>query len=211
MRLDVKRLILGPVFLGGLLAVMVSAVPKCLQAAIPVIERQALIAFYESTGGDNWDNNDGWKHPPLESDGFALRGTECAWHGVVCDASATVTWIELINNNLVGVIPADLENLPNLAHLLLGSNHLSGSIPPELGNLTDMKQFGLDGNDLTGSIPPELGNLAELSSLHLGWNQLTGVIPPELGNLSALISLDLRFNDLSGGIPPELGNLANLQ
>ena len=40
-------------------------------AAISAAERTALIALYESTNGDNWDDNTGWKTPPLEADGFA--------------------------------------------------------------------------------------------------------------------------------------------
>ncbi len=45
-------------------------------AAIPPIERAALIALYESTDGDNWTYNNGWKTPPLAADGFAMPGTE---------------------------------------------------------------------------------------------------------------------------------------
>ena len=34
-------------------------------------EREALIALYISTDGINWGNKDGWKTPPLHTDGFA--------------------------------------------------------------------------------------------------------------------------------------------
>jgi hypothetical protein len=50
---------------------------------IPASERAALIALYNSTTGDSWSNNSGWKTPPLHTDGFAMPGTEGRWSGVV--------------------------------------------------------------------------------------------------------------------------------
>ena len=52
------------------------------QAAIPTAEREVLIAIYNSTDGDNWDDNANWKEPPLHTDGFAMPGTEGVWYGV---------------------------------------------------------------------------------------------------------------------------------
>ena len=111
---------------------------------------------------------------------------------------------------LMGEIPPELGNLPNLQGLHLGGNQLTGEIPPELGNLSNLQVLNLSDNQLTGAIPPELGNLANLWYLHLGDNQLTGEIPPELGNPAYLQGLDLRGNQLTGEIPPELGNPAEL-
>ena len=56
-----------------------SAIPSTVHAAITATERAALIAFYNSTDGDNWKDNSGWKTPPLDSDGFAMPGTENTW------------------------------------------------------------------------------------------------------------------------------------
>ena len=47
-----------------------------LHRPISSTEQAALIALYKSTAGDTWNNNDGWKEPPLEADGFAQIGTE---------------------------------------------------------------------------------------------------------------------------------------
>ena len=154
-----------------------------VHADIPAIERSALIAFYNSTGGDNWINNTGWKI----GDEFAAPGTECTspWYGVVCRGGHVVKL--------------------NLEH-----NQLSGNIPTELGDLTNLQYLGLYGNQLTGSIPSELSNLTNLQFLFLYTNQLTDNIPAELGSLSNLWELILHDNQLSGNIPAELGNLANL-
>ena len=46
-------------------------------AQIPQIERDALIALYNSTDGANWTDNTGW---------LGEAGTECSWFGVRCYA-----------------------------------------------------------------------------------------------------------------------------
>jgi hypothetical protein len=177
--------------------------------AIPASERAALIALYNSTNGDNWYYNKGWKTPPLHTDGFAMPGTEGSWQGVALSGNH-VSSIKLLWHNLSGSIPPELGNLSNLKSLWLVGNQLSGSIPPQLGNLSDLSGLYLRYNQLSGSIPSELGNLSNLHELYLDYNQLSGSIPPELGNLSNLHWLFLDNNRLSGSIPPELGNLSNL-
>jgi len=167
---------------------------------IPQIERDALVALYNSTDGASWTTKTGW---------LGAVGTECNWYGVTC-SSGSVSRISLYNNSLGGSIPAELANLTNLTYLRLDYNSLSGSIPAELGNLTYLTQLGLHGNSLSGSIPAELGNLTNLTQLLLMSNSLTGSIPAELGNLTNLTHLYLSYNSLSGSIPSELGNLTNL-
>ena len=171
-------------------------------AAIPVAEREALIALYDSTNGASWQSNTNWLGAP---------GTECSWYGVHCDQGQTaVTELGLTWNGLSGTIPAELGGLTSLEKLGLGLNELSGPIPPELGNLTVLEELQLGPSQVSGPIPASLGNLTNLKHLVLSSNQLSGSIPPELGNLTNLDLLDLRQNQLSGAIPPELGNLTAL-
>ncbi len=183
--------------------------PGLIHGAIPSYERAALIALYNSTNGDSWRYNTGWKDGTLEADGFGPIGSEGTWYGTV--ASDHVTQIYLWSNQLTGSIPAELGNLTNLQGLYLYDNQLTGSIPAELGNLTNLYALILEYNQLTGSIPAELGNLTNLTHLYLYENGLTGSIPPEYGNLSNLISLRLYSNQLTGSIPAELGNMTNLE
>jgi hypothetical protein len=181
-------------------------------AEIPAIERAALIALYNSTDGDNWTDNSGWKDGVLAEDGFAMSGTEGTWHGISLNtAGTTVEGISLGQNNLDGTIPASLGNLANLKQLYLFSNELTGNIPAELGSLTNLGQLYLNSNQIDGGIPPELGNLASLLDLSLYLNDLEGSIPPELGDLTNLLYLRLNHNQLTGSIPSELGNLASLR
>ncbi|MCP5050946.1 MAG: hypothetical protein GY940_27520, partial [bacterium] len=176
---------------------------------IPTVEREALIALYNSTNGDNWTNNSGWKTPPLAEDGFAMPGTEDTWNGIYL--SGTHVMMILFNtNNLTGSIPPELGNLPYLNSLLLQGNQLTGNIPPELGNLSNLVDIQFQVNQLTGSIPAQLGNLSNLTSIYLQFNQLSGSIPTQLGNLSNLTNLHISSNQLSGDIPSALSSLTSL-
>ncbi len=159
----------------------------------------ALVALYEATGGDNWEEAAGWLDEPTISQ----------WQGVTVEAGRVVA-VSLQANGLTGAIPAELGNLDRLESLDLRLNNLSGSIPTALGNLERLESLDLRWNEIPGEIPAELGGLLSLESLRLAENAFAGEIPPELGNLSNLRSLDLSGNDLSGEIPPELGDLGSL-
>ena len=177
----------------GVVAVLLpmGAVPP--GAAIPQVERAALVALYTSTHGENWTNRDGWLGRP---------GSECSWYGVTCVAGEVVG-LKLERNNLAGPLPPELGDLTRLSALVLSNNRLSGSIPLQMGKLEECVMLGLSGNQLSGSIPPQLAKRA-LALLDLSRNQLSGSIPRELGN-AMIMRLDLSSNRLSGPIPPELG------
>ena len=71
---------------------------------IPQTECEALVALYESTDGDNWNDNTGW----LETD------TPCEWYGVTC-SEGNVRGISLTFNNLQGSIPSEIGNFTALS------------------------------------------------------------------------------------------------
>jgi hypothetical protein len=88
---------------------------------VSLSERQALVAFYEATGGENWKQKDGWLGP---------NGTECNWFGIKCrpDYSGDVSYVQAIDltaNNLVGSVPSQLAELKHLSLLLLHDNHVT--------------------------------------------------------------------------------------
>lgn len=168
----------------------------------------ALRALYMSTDGDNWHDTTGWSvvrynvTPHVGCDLSSL-------HGITL-TDGRVSEISLVNNNLIGHIPADIGNLSELITLHLESNRLVGQIPPEIGDLSNLEYLDLSASDLSGSIPPEIGNLTQLTILNLSQNKLTGSLPTEIGSLSSLNDLNLFSNKFSGSIPNEIGNTTNL-
>ena len=190
-------------------------------------DRPALEALYNATGGANWRDRSNW-----------LTATDIGtWHGVEADAAGYVTELSLPNNNLTGVIPAQLGDLSRLRRLLLYGNELSGTIPPELGKLSTVTRISLSSNNLAGPLPAELGALARLDApssrclfrettspgrfrqswgdsppwrLYLYQNQLSGEIPSQLASLSRLELLRIEDNELSGAIPPDVVRLPEL-
>ena len=86
-------------------------------------DRAVLIALYEATGGDNWENNTNWliSTSPLGQ-----------WYGVTTDDAGRVASLYLADNQLTGEIPQALGQLNNLQHLNLTDNQLTGCIPSAL-------------------------------------------------------------------------------
>ena len=204
---------------------------------VPQIERDALIALYNSTDGANWKDNTGW---------MGAAGTECTWFGVTC-SNNSVARLSFWQNQLTGTIPSELGNLTNLTYLHFGANSLSGSIPKELGNLTKLTGIYLFSNALTGAIPQEWsditnvnygGNLFAGTSFTISaterdalialynstdgenWKDNTGWLGEVgtecdwfgvyCGGKNTVTQILLGGNLLKGSIPNEFGNLINL-
>ncbi len=200
-----------------------SSLPKVSCMTTEEIEREALMALYKATDGDNWTNNENWcSDKPLNE-----------WYGVSA-YSGKVRSIWMSDNNLSGNLPGEIGNLANLIDLNLAWNHLTGPIPSEIGNLTNLVRLYLYSNKtLNGAIPSEIGNLSELRQLNLYWNEFTE-IPEELYTLTNLavlnigknpiknidlnkicklanlVELDLEEVGMTCGFPTEIGNLTNL-
>ncbi|HJQ38439.1 MAG TPA: fibronectin type III domain-containing protein, partial [Thermoanaerobaculia bacterium] len=163
--------------------------------------RDALVALYQSTNGQEWVGKLNWLGAP---------GTECDWYGVSCDdGGSNIAGIELTFNNLKGTLPPSIGALTKLRVLNLSENHLSGAIPRELGQLTELQSLYLSYNELTGRIPDEIGNLKNVEYVGLNENKLEGPLPEGVGGMSALIDIDLSTNVITGAIPSTVGNLAN--
>ncbi len=159
----------------------------------------ALVALYNQTDGPNWNNT--WDlNQPLNT-----------WFGIGLNGEGCVSFVQLINNGLVGTIPSELGTLSVVNRLQLNSNQLNGTIPSELGSLQNLVRLALFQNNLSGEIPSSLGDLSNLDLLLLYDNQLEGSLPPELGNLNNLSRLALYQNNLTGSVPASFGNLSNLE
>ena len=148
-------------------------------------DREALVALYNATDGENWDGS--------ESANWLSDAPLGEWEGVTTNDDGRVTELLLSGIGLSGELPPELGNLSNLTYLLLGSDALSGEIPAELGSLSNLTELSLDDNALSGEIPAELGSLSNLEELYLSYNDLSGCVPSSLEE--QLYSSDL------GGLP----------
>uniref|UniRef100_A0A0D9YBD3 non-specific serine/threonine protein kinase n=1 Tax=Oryza glumipatula TaxID=40148 RepID=A0A0D9YBD3_9ORYZ len=150
-------------------------------------------------------------------------------------AASSVTYLNMRNNNIRGVLPSRMESMRAIA-MDISSNQLSGPLPKLPVNLTGLD---LSKNNLSGPLPSDLGApvlmslilydnsisgaITSLCKMHflllldISGNKLTGPIPDCIANSSSEIStglsisnLSLRNNNLSGQFPSFLQNCKNL-
>lgn len=167
------------------------------------LEYQALVDLYNSTNGENWDNNSNWLSGGTIND-------MASWYGVTVQ-NGDVRKISLAVNNLTGELPTSIENLKLLDWLHLGANGIEGSIPSQIGNLNALTRLYLNNNNFSGTIPKSIKDLNKLTHLYLQFNNLTGSIPSDIGNLNRLQNLYLFDNALSGSIPTSFEELRELR
>ena len=164
-------------------------------------EKAALIALYDSLGGDQWTHNENWCTDAPLSD----------WYEVSTDDDGHVVALYLIMNNAKGTIPKEIGDLKYLQRLYLNYNNgISGTIPKEIGELTELRILDIIDCNLSGPIPHAVRKLENLESLCLHDNRLEGSIPKEIGNLKKLREINLCGNRLEGEIPSTLGDCTNL-
>ena len=191
---------------------------------VPQSECEALVDFYNATGGAAWTNMDS----PWMVQKF---GAPCSWSGVACEFGHVVV-LELINKELFGhvvalglvdkglfgALPGDVfARLPELIDLTLTRNDLSGPIPQEIAELAYLRKLYLNDNRFSGEIPqgilghkpiPDISLYRDTeASLFLGHNDLTGTLPVDLGvplSASAIRHMQVQRNALlHGPIPVE--------
>ena len=105
-----------PIVVAVTLAVVVSTA-----ADVPARERSALLELYNSTGGNNWTNNQNW-----------LNGDPCQnnWHGIVCSPPQP---------DLITVDPGSYDHVYELN---LAMNNLVGTLPESFGDLSFLQWVG---------------------------------------------------------------------
>ena len=96
-------------------------------------DREALVALYNATDGENWNRSDNWlSDAPLGE-----------WEGVTTDDDGRVISLSLSFNALSGEIPPELGNLAKLEKLYLGGNRLEGCVPVSLRGQLSSTDIGV--------------------------------------------------------------------
>lgn len=179
------------------------------------LQRYILAVLYYSMGGESWTNNLEFLTPSHECGWFrAERGSDNHEYaiGVTCNSKLLVQDIFIVNQNLVGSIPTELQFLQHLELLSLRHNEVSGTIPTELSHLSStLAYLDLSKNFLTGTVTPSLGSLKHLRALGLASNEFMGSLPADLRHLTQLSTLDLEDNSLNGTVHMILGSMTELQ
>ena len=153
-------------------------------------EREALIALYNATDGDNWTDNTNWlSDKPLEE-----------WARVNRGESGMLT-VYLSENGLKGTLPPALFQVQTIEAMDFSKNELTGNLPAEVGECTGLQYLSVGGNRLSGSLPDTWQGLKELVFLNLSGNNFEGTLPASLCELEKLGMLDLKQNRFSGSLP----------
>ena len=140
----------------------------------------ALTALFDATNGASWINKSGWKSTStLEN-----------WSGVTI-FNDRVAKLNLINNNLSGVLPFQMQNLTELKELDLSNNNLTGG----LNNLVSLqKLYETDGILDLRNNKLDFLDLFPLQGKSFGYN------PQDSIGISGQITLQAGSNfDLSAG------------
>ncbi|KAL9686969.1 hypothetical protein QQ045_031365 [Rhodiola kirilowii] len=135
----------------------------------------------------------------------------CQWQGITCGKRhKRVIAMQLVQQNLKGVVSPSVGNLTFLRMLYLMNNSLRGEIPKEIGKLRRLQYLDLSTNSFQGRIPIELSNCSNLIWLGLYVNNLTGRIPFQFGSLLKISTFYVFQNNLAGEMPSFLRNLSSL-
>mmetsp|Transcript_4343 Transcript_4343/g.6736 ORF Transcript_4343/g.6736 Transcript_4343/m.6736 type:complete len:2041 (+) Transcript_4343:1014-7136(+) len=200
--------------------------------------------YRELNGPKSWNNTEGWNqvdealdfmnnttlasHPGMEVEA-------CEWYGVTCENNE-ITEIDLMDNGLLGTVPAILFAMTALTHLDLSHNSIDLSKSAKVKNSKVLESLDLSSTKITSlkslkdpqptlsklrlnslkdledsKFPGELLSLTNLRLLHMQHSKLTGKLPTELGDLMKIKSLKLFGNAFTGTLPTELGLMVELQ
>ncbi|KAF3619714.1 putative LRR receptor-like serine/threonine-protein kinase-like [Capsicum annuum] len=109
-------------------------------------------------------------------------------------------YLDVSQNSIEEEVPQDIGELKAIV-LYFYSNNLSGVIPSRLGELPHLQYLDLSNNSFSNQISLSFSNLISLEYLDLSLNSLSGTLPKSLEKLSYLTSINVSFNVLDGEIP----------
>ncbi|KAJ4755909.1 Leucine-rich repeat transmembrane protein kinase [Rhynchospora pubera] len=201
-------------------------------------EKKVLMVIARKLGKKNWD----FSVDPCSGKGNFMvpnspKGSESSLNCTCAGSNSSfchvsVLWLK--GENLTGILPPELSQLPYLEQLDLSRNVLTGSVPTEWSNMklhilslmgnklsgpfplvltkiTTLNNLSLEANNFQGPIPTDIGNLVNLQQLHLTSNKFTGELPSTLTKLTNLTDLRISSNNFSGRIPDFLKKMTKLE
>ncbi|KAF3610204.1 hypothetical protein DY000_02050832 [Brassica cretica] len=134
--------------------------------------------------------------------------TDCctSWTGIEC-TNGRVTLFSMANDDsVVGQIPDQIGDLPELRTLEMSSINLTGNIPRTITKLKHLVLIFLSWNRLSGPIPDYISELKSVTFLDISFNKFTGPIPGWLTQMPKLQTFQANNNSLTGPIPNSFGS-----
>lgn len=202
---------------------------KIIQSSLDLeLEREALIAFYQIAGGENWLNKTNWcsDKPLNEWFGISVNSAgqvisvvlqENGVKGDIGDLIHTLTPLTELKKlylsqsnteDIYGSISDDIYNFTNMEYLRI-NNELSGVLDERIAKLKKLKELDLTGVIVSSSVLRQICNsLTDLYTLQLTNCNIDGPIPDEIGNLKNLRLLGLIYGDIEGTIPESIWSLS---
>ena len=168
------------------------------------LEKEALIALYNSTDGKNWKKLSSEIGGTLISvENWCTDEPLSTWYGVELNSEGHVVYLHLSDLGLTGTLPEELGNLIYCQELWLGGNNLSGELPKRIGEMQSLKDLAADGMSLSGNLnESSLTTVADhLKSVSLSGNSFTGSFPEWISKMPENCNFWLQNNCLSGKIP----------
>lgn len=174
----------------------------CVEKSTSLEEHNALLAFYESFGGEEWRFYDNW-----------LVGDPCVnqWYGVGCNTEGQVISLHFFENHLVGEsFPEEIYDLVHLKHLSIfngdteyeGRDNLNKNkieyMISSLASFTDLEELNLAWLGMTGVIPSDISELTKLKFLNLSNNALNKKFTQDYSKLTRLEIIEIQHNELNG-------------
>lgn len=137
----------------------------------------ALMSFYNATGGDNWTNNTNWGSDKPFSE----------WYGVYMYDNC-VNGLFLDNNNLIGAITNEFNELSDIVNLSIRDNQLTSL------NVSGCKELDFLDCSLNQISSLDITNCINLKELSCQSNQLVNL---DVSSCPELISIHCSVNKIS--------------
>ncbi len=155
----------------------------------------ALVALYNSTNGSGWYDHNNWL-----GDWDTTPTTACDWEGVYCTEGEwweEVYYIDIEENNLSGIIPAQISGLSSLRYLYLNGNQITTIASGAFNGLSNLQYLYLNNNQITTIASGAFNGLSRWNTLNLSNNQITTIASGAFNELPELQYLYLDHNKIA--------------
>jgi len=175
------------------------------------LERDALVALYNSAGGQNWKAmSSTLGDRDISTANWCTDKPVSQWYGVEVGGDGHVMYVRLNDMNMEGTLPEEIGDLVYCQEFIVSDNSLTGSLPSRIGDMQALKSLQAGGNALSGDLSSStLSKLAsKLKLVSLAGNRFTGTFPEWIGDMPAQCNFWLQDNCLSGVVPLKVQNHA---